>query len=712
MNTNHKTAEKTSTRKPNSLIREKSPYLLQHAYNPVDWHPWQEETFIKATSEDKPIFLSIGYSTCHWCHVMERESFEDQEVADLLNRYFVSVKVDREERPDVDHLYMQVCQLLTGSGGWPLTVILTPDKKPFYAGTYFPKHSRYGRPGLTDILSQLGELWQKDSAQLNGVADKIIEGIKDHNAPAGNRTRSADILASGIANGKTKFKEEAERLFDLAYDSLSRAFDARHGGFGRAPKFPSPHNFGFLLRYMKTNPQSKALAMVRKTLDSMARGGIYDHIGFGFARYSTDERWLVPHFEKMLYDNALLAYAYLELYQSVHDEDHARIARDIFDYVLREMTSPIGAFYSAEDADSEGIEGKFYVWALEEMEHILGKETARLFGAAYDITPQGNFEGKNIPNRLKSDWEKLAQTNNLSMDELAQHIEKARQKLWAVREQRIHPHKDDKILTSWNSLMIASLAKGAQVLADKAYLAAAEKTMHFILQNLVCQDGRLLARYRDGEAAYPGYLDDYAFLVWALLELYTASGKPEYLKLALKYQEGQEKLFFDYENGGYFLTGSDSEELLFRPKESYDSATPSGNSISALNLIRLAHLTGEPKWEERAERQLLSFYPAVDSHPASHTAFLQAWQFASEPSQEVVLVGPLDAPSLPQMHETIFTDFHPFATVLHQEGTVGEIVPWVQDYPVNESTTAYLCENLACQKPVHSADELNTLLNQ
>lgn len=708
-----------TNKQANKLANEKSPYLLQHANNPVDWYPWGEEAFAKATAENKPIFLSIGYSTCHWCHVMERESFEDHEVAAVLNRYFISIKVDREERPDVDHLYMAFCQALTGSGGWPLTIMMTPDKKPFFAGTYFPKAQRNGHQGLMELSEQVGNLWSTSEGKLRESADKIVSAIQSGVTKTNIPTIPSSPLTNEILpqNGKGPISETfgswGEKVIEKAFDNLAQIFDARYGGFGTAPKFPTPHTLTFLLRYAEDHPQDKALEMVLKTLDGMAQGGIYDHIGFGFARYSTDEKWLIPHFEKMLYDNALLASAYLESYQVQHRPEDAQKVQEIFTYVLRDMTSPKGGFYSAEDADAEGVEGKFHVWTPQEIEAVLGKETATKYCAVYDISSQGNFEGKNNPNLLLGTLDKIAHENSLTKDEVLSSLKSARQALFTAREKRIHPYKDDKILTAWNGLMIAALAKGAQVLGKQPYLEAATKAADFVLSHLVRKDGRLLARYREGDAAYPGYLDDYAFFIGGLLELYTASGNPQYLKTAIHLQEELERLFKDEEGGGYFLTGSDAEELLFRPKESYDGALPSGNSITALNLLRLARLTGDGQWEKKAEQQLLSFRPVLEEHPTGYTAFLQALQFALHPSQELILAGSLESAELPEMRQIFFSEFRPYSSVLYQEGSLAELIPWTKDYPVDENhVTAYLCQNFTCQRPVQQIEEFRTLLKK
>lgn len=650
----------------NRLISEKSPYLLQHAHNPVDWYPWGEEAFRKAKEEDKPIFLSIGYSTCHWCHVMERESFEDEEVAEILNKYFVPIKVDREERPDIDTIYMAVCQAMTGHGGWPLTVILTPEKKPFFAGTYFPKHSSRGMPGLTDILAQVANLWDKDKDKLISSGNQISEAVKTMLSTHD----SGDIAVDALHK---------------AYSYFESAFDEKFGGFGRAPKFPTPHNLSLLLYYWKLTGNEKALQMVEKTLDSMYAGGIYDHIGYGFARYSTDRKWLVPHFEKMLYDNALLAIAYLQCYQATKKEKYAQIAEEIFTYVLRDMTSPEGGFYSAEDADSEGEEGKFYVWTPEEINKVLGKADGEKFCEAYDITPEGNFEGKNIPNLINP----KRGTKELNLNS-------AKQKLFRERENRIHPFKDDKILTSWNGLMIAALAIGARTLDKKKYAHSAEKALNFIFTNLVRKDGRLMARYRDGESAHIGYVEDYAFLIWGLLEMYHATFNQSHLEKALSFIKDMIKLFWDDENGGLFQYGSDSENLITRPKEIYDGAIPSGNSVAAVDLIRLAHLTEDIKLKELAEKQIRAFGGTVNKTPYGHTHFLLAVYLYYSAPIDVKIKGNLHDEVTNKMIKAVKNIFSP------------EIYLTLE--PQSNKAEAYVCKNYSCFEPVTDPVELTKLI--
>jgi uncharacterized protein len=580
--------------KVNRLINEKSPYLLQHAHNPVDWFPWSEEAFEKAKEEDKPIFLSIGYSTCHWCHVMERESFEDEEVAEVLNKHFISIKVDREERPDIDSIYMEVCQSMTGHGGWPMTIIMTSEQKPFFAGTYFPKNDHRGMEGLMTLLEKITEAWKNNKSGVLEYGDELVEAM--------NRMQKSKVVELGID------------VTDKAFSQFESQYDRVFGGFGSAPKFPAPHNLYFLLKYWERTSRELALEMVEKALDSMYSGGIYDHIGFGFSRYSTDRKWLVPHFEKMLYDNALLAVAYLETYEATKNKKYADIAEQIFTYILRDMTSSEGGFYCAEDADSEGEEGKFYVWSVEEVKEVLGEEEGNRFCTIFDISKKGNFEGKSIPNLIGT---------SLSQEDES-FVSNCRKKLFNHRDKRIHPYKDDKILTSWNGLMIAAMAMGGRVLGNKKYTEAAERAVDFIYSKLIREDGRLLARYRDGEAAFPAYVNDYAFLTWGLIELYKATNDSKYIDKAVSLTEDLLKYFWDEENGGLYIYGSDSEKLIIRPKEVYDGATPSGNSVSAVNLLRLENITNNNRFKEKAEDILKAFSLNIGEIPMAHTFSLIA----------------------------------------------------------------------------------------
>lgn len=614
---------------------------------------------------------------------MERESFENEEVAALLNRHFVSVKVDREERPDVDTIYMSVCQAMTGHGGWPLTIVMTPDRKPFFAGTYFPRESSRGMPGLTDILHRIADMWKTQKEELLISGDKI--------------TRAVESSMFEHARG-----EVTENTLHQAFSYFDNAFDSQYGGFGRAPKFPTPHNLSFLLRYWKLTGTDRALEMVEKTLDSMYLGGIYDHIGFGFARYSTDRMWLVPHFEKMLYDNALLAIAYLEAFQATGRDKFAKTAREIFTYVLRDMTSPAGAFYSAEDADSESEEGKFYAWTPEEVRETLSEEDAERYCKTYDITPRGNFEGKSIPNLIKTGY--------------IEGLDNERGKLFLAREKRIHPFKDDKVLTGWNGLMIAAMAFGARVLDDDRYAAAAEKAVHFIMKSLRRNDGRLLARYRDGEAAFPAYAEDYAYLIWGLIELFQATFKPQHLKTALELNGDLLKYFWDEKDSGLFHYGSDAENLIARPKEIYDGALPSANSVAALNFLRLARLTGDAKLEELANDHMRTFGGSVNETPMGHTHFLMAAYFNTAPSLEVSVVSSTGSPDAAEMIRTLNRPFAPemlmiFKPLDGDSKEIDQLVPYLKERTaVDGKATAYVCRNYACQEPVTDIDKLKQFL--
>lgn len=671
-------------RKPNRLIHEKSPYLLQHAYNPVDWYPWGPEAFEKAKNEDKPIFLSCGYSCCHWCHVMERESFEDEEVASILNSNFVSIKVDREERPDIDHIYMSVCQALTGHGGWPLSLFLTPDKKPFYAGTYFPKNDHLGVPGFISLLKRIIDAWDHKRDTLLESGEKLVAVFND---PAGT------------------FQQELDKgLTQEAFNEFLIRFDKLYGGFGQAPKFPSPQNLYFLLRYWHTTHDKRALEIVEKTLDSMYKGGIYDHIGFGFSRYSTDRKWLVPHFEKMLYDNALLAIAYLETYHATRNEKYASVARQIFTYIQRDMTSPEGGFYSAEDADSEGTEGKFYVWTQSEIKEILGEKDGIRFCLCYDISKNGNFEGYNIPNMIDS---RVPENEK-------DFMENCRQKLFTIREKRVHPFKDDKILTAWNGLMIAALAIGGRILGDERYTIEAERATEFIFSKMFRYDGRLLARYRNGDASIPAFLDDYAFFVWGLIELYETTYNPRYLQKAVELNSSMLKLFWDETNGGLFINGNDSEQLITRPKEIYDGAAPSGNSAASLNLLRLARLTGRHDLEEKAYEILKAFGKNIASYPPGYSFSLISLMFVHTASKEVIIVEGQDKSKTSELLNIIKDGFSPFTVAMYysdNHDAIKTLVPYLADYTsVNGLPTAYVCENFTCSYPVTDAGQLKELL--
>lgn len=669
-------------RKPNKLINEKSPYLLQHAHNPVNWNPWVEEAFAKAKAEDKPIFLSIGYSTCHWCHVMEKESFENEEVAAILNKYFVAIKVDREERPDIDSIYMTVCQTLTGSGGWPLTIFMTPDKKPFYAGTYFPTESRHGMPGIKDVLNSIAQQWNEERENIVASSEKIVEHIKNIN-------KKVNLVELG--------EEIGEDEIHNAYNSFKSVYDSNYGGFGRSPKFPAPHNLQFLLRYWKNYNEPKALEMVEKTLQAMYEGGIFDHIGFGFSRYSTDERWLIPHFEKMLYDNALIAAIYIEAFEATGKGFYKGVAEKIFTYILRDMTSPEGGFYSAEDADSEGEEGTYYLLTLKEVELVLGETLYETYCERYNITVEGNFEGRNIPNLI-------GKKSSSNIDgEIDHKLEEMRQKLFKYREKRIHPYKDDKILTSWNGLMIASLAYGGRIFGNSSYIAQAEKAMEFILNNMINEKGRLMARYREGEIAHLGYLEDYAFIVHALIELYEATFNVKYLAKAIELNENMIRLFKDEENGGLFLYGVDGEELIVRPKDIYDGAMPSGNSVATLNMLRIARLSANSELEKEAYGQFEAFASKIKTIESAHAYFMTSLLYSKVPGKDIIIAGEEQGSVTKAMIKEINNNYLPFATVVINTGDerLNSINNELRAHkPLQGKTTAYICENFTCKEPI------------
>ena len=682
----------------NRLIHEKSPYLLQHAENPVDWYAWGEEAFQKAKKEDKPIFLSIGYATCHWCHVMAHESFEDEEVAQALNTYFIAIKVDREERPDIDKIYMSVCQAMTGRGGWPLSIFMTHEGKPFFAGTYFPKLSRMGMPGFMDIIKKIAFLWKGDRSQLLEASEKITKH-----------------LSSISDSGTSAFALDLETL-KKGYKQLEMTFDQIWGGFGTAPKFPTPHHLTFLLRWYKRSGDSKALNMVEKTLDAMRRGGIFDQMGFGFHRYSVDERWLVPHFEKMLYDQALLAMAYIEAYQVTGNVKYAQGAHEIFTYVTRDMTSPHGGFYSAEDADSEGIEGLFYLFTPHEIRKHLGAEQGNLFCRFYNITEKGNFEEGRSILHMPMALQVFAEKEGMDVQKLEKALEDARKKLFAIRKRRIHPQKDDKILTAWNGLMITAFAKGYQAFGNQAYADAARMAADFILKNLKTPNGRLLRRYRQGDAAYPGYLDDYAFLIAGLLDLYEATFEVSYLKEAIELNESMVDIFWDKKDGGLYFTGQGNESLITRSKEVYDGALPSGNSVAALNLLRLSRMTGNINLEQRAEQLIQAFSKQVAAQPMAYTQLLIALDFMIGLSQEIVVVGDPSLTNTQAMIHAVQRRFLPNKVLLVRlQGAEGKklasLSPFVEAMSsINNQPTAYVCENYTCKTPIQDVDALKAIL--
>jgi uncharacterized protein YyaL (SSP411 family) len=671
----------------------------------VDWYPWCDEAFEKAKEENKPVFLSIGYSTCHWCHVMAHESFENPQIAALMNEAFVNIKVDREERPDIDALYMSVAQMMTGSGGWPLTILMTPDKRPFFAATYIPPESRFGRIGMVEIVPELSRLWKQDRKRL----DTITENIQ--------RSLEASVVGSYGA-------ELGEGILEMAFDGLSERFDEKYGGFGFRPKFPSPHNLMFLLRYWKRSGNTEALQMVEATLQAMRQGGFFDHIGFGFHRYSTDPKWLLPHFEKMLYDQAMLTIAYTEAYQATKNKTYAKTVHEILTYVLRDMTSPEGGFYSAEDADSEGEEGKFYVWTEEEVRTHLNADEADLFIDIYNFETTGNFleeatgkrTGTNIPH-LKRTLAEEAKSRKIPVKTLIKQLETTRQKLFTTREKRIHPHKDDKILADWNGLMIAGFAKAARIFKESKYTNAAEKAAEFILNQMQTPKGRLLHRYRDGEVAIPAFLDDYAFMIWGLLELYETTFKDKYLQKAIELNQVLLTHFWDQENWAFFFTADDAEALLVRKKDAYDGAIPSGNSVTMLNLLRLARITANSDLESKAAKIGQVFSSDVLSAPPSFSLMISSVDFAVGPSYEIIIVGNPTAPDTKAMIQALRDQFIPNKVILliptNQDAeSITQLAPFAKDYKALEGkATAYVCAKHVCKTPTTDIKTMSSFLD-
>ncbi|PKL88150.1 MAG: thioredoxin domain-containing protein [Ignavibacteriae bacterium HGW-Ignavibacteriae-2] len=693
--------------KTNRLINEKSPYLLQHAYNPVEWFPWCDEAFEKAAAENKPIFLSIGYSTCHWCHVMEKESFEDSIVAELLNKVFIPIKVDREERPDIDSIYMTVCQMTTGRGGWPLTIFMTPDKKPFFAGTYFSKESRQGRIGLIDLIERVNSVWKNKRSEILASADQLTASLTEY------------------VSYETEEVEFSESDFTETFKYFDDRFDTKHGGFGSSPKFPSPHNLLFLLRYWKRTGEEKALKIVIKTLTEMRNGGIFDHIGYGFHRYSTDKKWLLPHFEKMLYDQAMLSFAYIETYQVTGDVFFSETAEHIFEYILRDMTNDEGGFYSAEDADSEGEEGKFYVWSIDEVKSILDNDSADVFIKMYNLEADGNFAdeatggntGSNILH-VKNDLNNAAYEMGVDSLELKKQLLQMRNKLFEVRKKRIHPLKDDKILTDWNGLMIAALAKAGRVLDKPVYTNAAQKATKFICDNLQLPDGKLLHRYRNGSSEIQAHLDDYAFFIWGLIELYESTFESSFLLKAIELQNKQIELFWDESLGGFFFSSKDGEKLIVRNKDVYDGAIPSGNSVSYLNLIRLAKITAENHFNEYSKKLNKAFSSRVKESLPGSTMFLNALDFDFGPSTEIIFVGNKEDDKFNSLINDINKTFIPNCiTIFVNEDLTNnpmlETAGYLKSYKTVENKfTVYVCRDYECGLPVTTSEKLFEMLKK
>jgi uncharacterized protein YyaL (SSP411 family) len=680
-------------RKPNRLINEKSPYLLQHAYNPVDWYSWSSEAFDKAKAEDKPIFVSIGYSSCHWCHVMEKECFDDDEVAKLMNTAFVCIKVDREERPDLDSAYMAVCQAMGRNCGWPLNVIMTPKKNPFFAASYIPKNSRFGVMGMVNLIPEVMELWRTRRHDLEIVGADIksrIEALekREPESPLG------------------------EEVLEEAYKNLARNFDEEHGGFGTAPKFPRPHSLLFLLRYWKRSGDKNALAMVEKTLVQMRLGGIYDQLGFGFHRYSTDALWLVPHFEKMLYDQALLALAYTEAFQATSSRRYGLAAKEIIEYTLRDLAQPQGGFYSAQDADTEGEEGKFYLWTMDEVLDALSPADADLAVHIFGLKPEGNFvdasgkqNGKNILHFDES-LEELAPYKGLTLEELITRVHNIRDALFEVRKKRIPPAKDDKVLTDWNGLMIAALAKAGNVLNEANYLEYAMKTADFLLNQMCDRDDTLYHRYAKGERAVEGFLDDYAFFVFGLIELYEASFEEKYLLAAKELTQKMREKFWDEKNGGFYFTSAEPDAGMHRMKQVYDGAVPSGNSVALLNLLRLSRMFNEPAFEEMTNRLIKAFSQEIETAPEAYTWLLASVDFAVGQSQNVVVVGDSKQKDTLDMLAALRKQYLPNLVVsVRQSSETG-----LGYEKIEGKATAYVCVGQTCLPPTNSVGRMLELL--
>ena len=684
---------RTSSAEPeftNRLIHETSPYLRQHAHNPVDWYPWGQEALDKARREDKPILLSIGYSACHWCHVMERESFENEAIAEVMNAHFVNIKVDREERPDLDTLYMNYVQMTTGSGGWPMTVFLTPDQVPFYGGTYFPPEDRFGRPGFGRLCLALAEAFREKREEIKTRKPDVLRSLAAMNTlPAG----AASVTAASL---------------DQAFDQLAPRFDLTHGGFSGAPKFPGSMSLNFLLRHFSRTGRREGREFVTLSLEKMARGGMYDQLGGGFHRYSVDERWLVPHFEKMLYDNALLSRLYLEAYQLDPQPLYARVVEEILDYVVREMQNPEGGFYSTQDADSEGHEGKFFIWTPTEIGEILSEEASKAFCRYYDVTDGGNFEGSNILN-VPRPLEQVASELSLTPGELARILSEARQRLFPEREKRIKPHRDEKILTGWNAMMGVSFTEASLVLQRADYLEVARRNARFLLEHL-CRKDRLLRTHKDGVSKLSGYLDDYANLVEFLLALYQATGEREWLDQAVIYNDAMLELFWDREQSIFFLTGKEHDKLVTPVRDAYDNATPAGSSVAVFNLLKLAILTNNPEYRTIAETNLENMHLPLTRYPNGFGYLLGAADFYLGPVKEIAVVGNPESDETRRLLEVVHRTFLPnkVVAILDPNAPAGDgQLPLLEGKTlVKGRPAAYVCENYTCKAPVTEPDQL------
>ena len=681
-------------KRTNRLIHETSPYLLQHAYNPVDWHPWGEEAMGRAKREDKPILLSIGYSSCHWCHVMEKESFENETIAKVMNDHFINIKVDREERPDLDEIYMNAVQVMTGGGGWPMTVFLTPDLVPFHAGTYFPPEDRGGMPGFPKVLTTVSDYYRSHQQEVSKMAAQMKSTLH----------QIVEIVPS---------KEPMEeKILSNAFENLERQFDAYYGGFGGAPKFPSSMALSFLLRTWKRTGAKKALDMVELTLEKMANGGMYDHLGGGFHRYSVDDRWLIPHFEKMLYDNALLSRTYFEAHQATRKEEYRQVGEEILQYVLRDMKSPQGGFYSTQDADSEGEEGKFYVWTRDQIREILGQEGGTAFSAYYGVAPQGNFEGGRSVLHVASSLEKISELYGIRIPDLRAFLEEGRKKLFAEREKRIKPGRDEKILTSWNSLMISSFVDGFKVTGDAKYLDGGKEAARFILQAMR-KEGGLMRVFNRGRCRVKAYSEDYAFFIQALIDLYEATFEIDWLKEADDLNRRMIHQFWDERNGGFFFSGRENESLIAQSKSPYDNALPSSNSVSVFNLLRLGYLTGEDSLKQKAERILRLFYNFLSEHPSGFAQMLSGFSFFLRP-EEVGIVGSKNDSRTQLMLKVIYLTFLPNKILSlkdPKEKIEGNWIPFLKDVKVAGAPAAFVCKGFTCLPPVTDEKELRKVLS-
>jgi uncharacterized protein YyaL (SSP411 family) len=687
-------------RHSNRLAQESSPYLLQHAHNPVDWYGWGEEAFARARAEDRPILLSVGYSACHWCHVMERESFENEAIAAQMNRDFVNVKVDREERPDVDAIYMSAVQMLTGQGGWPMTVFLTPDGTPFFGGTYFPPHDLYGRPGFPRVLEAVTTAWRQQRAEIETQGQELLQSLDRGND-----------LTHGLPDSLL-----TPTVLENAYNALSGQFDRQYGGFGTAPKFPQPANLDFLLRFHARSRRQEPLAMVEKTLQRMALGGIYDQLGGGFHRYSTDQVWLAPHFEKMLYDNAQLAQTYARCYQATGKSFYRGVAEETLEYVLREMTGPEGGFYSAQDADSEGEEGKFFVWTPAEIKSVLGERDAAVFCAFYDVSPGGNWESKSIL-RVVMDAPEVASRFGITVKEAAEILDGGRVRLLQAREARVKPGLDDKVLTAWNGLMLAAFAECAAIFDRDDFRQAAIKNAEFLFANLTdADDGgrtRLLRTWRGGQAKLNGYLEDYAFYADGLLHLYEATFDTHWLHIARDLVRTMIAHFWDDRDGGFYATSDDHERLIQRPKDWDDNATPSGNSVAVELLLKLAVITGEEDYRQRAARVLRKIGPVLEKHPYGFARMLGALDFYLSAPKEIALIGEADDPATQALARAVFAPYLPNRVLVQasRPDLAPTDIPLLIDRPLRDGKpTAYVCENYACKEPTTDPEALTRLL--